>query len=83
MRIPELSFIRPSSCAVRYVGAGTLKIAYGLEVTDPNHPFLVLGEHEADAFTRAAMPGTFLCETIPARSFSITTQHMYVLEELL
>lgn len=52
-----------------------MKIMYGLEVTDPNHPFLVLGEKQVEMFSRAAMPGTFLCENIPARSSFDTTRH--------
>ncbi|EIM80551.1 cytochrome P450, partial [Stereum hirsutum FP-91666 SS1] len=52
-----------------YVGAAIMKIMYGLEVTDPNHPFLVLGEKQVEMFSRAAMPGTFLCENIPALKY--------------
>lgn len=50
----------------RFIGATVMNIAYGVEVTGPQDPYITIADEVVREFSSAMFPGSFLIDYIPA-----------------
>ena len=54
----------------RLTGSLALSVAYGIQTEDPDNEYLHLFREMIHSFAEASVPGTFVVDILPARTFN-------------